>query len=152
MHMQSLLLSAAAAALCVAASSDPTLTQLIASNDNLSTLGSLLKRYPAIDKALASAGKVTLFAPDNDAIQTWMNTAIGSSTSSAEDGIQSVLEYHVLSSVVYSSDVMQTPAFPTTLLKTGNGEYQVVEASLDDGSVIITTGLEEKSKVIQAVS
>ncbi len=69
--------------------------------------------------------------------------------------LAAVLSYHVLKSVVRSSDFQTTPAFVPTLLEsprfTNVTGGQVVKGALNGTDVIVTSGALQTSKVIQAV-
>jgi uncharacterized surface protein with fasciclin (FAS1) repeats len=145
-------LAAAALALGVFAQ-NMNLTQLLGSQDSLSSLVGLLGQYPDIASSLASAKNVTLFAPNNAAIQAL--TRSGLLTSASDSDIQNILDYHVVPELVYSSAIGETPVFAPTLLK--NSSYtnvtggQVVEAQLSGGNVVLTSGLKMSSTVVKAV-
>ena len=152
MHLNKVL---AAAALAFGASAqNMNLTQLLGSQASLSSLVGLLGRYPNIASSLASAKKVTLFAPNNAAIQAL--TRSGLLTSATESDIQNILDYHVVPEVVYASAIGATPVFAPTLLT--NSSYtnvtggQVVEAQLSGGNAVLTSGLKMSSTVVKAVS
>lgn len=131
------------------------LTTVLAGNENLSGLVSLLESNPDIATALGGASNITLFAPSNDALGA-LNSSGLLSSSSQEGLIGALLNYHVLVGVFNSSAITETPAFPATLLNdtayanvTGG---QVVECRVSDDEVTIITGFKNNVTVTEAVS
>ena len=131
------------------------LTSVLAGNQNLSALVTLLEASPDVANALGGAQNITLLAPSNDAISALNSSGILSSGS--EEGlIQALLNYHVLVGVFNSSSITETPAFPATLLNdtayanvTGG---QVVEVRAEDDGVEVITGFKNSVNVTEAVS
>lgn len=131
------------------------LTSVLAGNQNLSALVTLLEASPDVANALGGAQNITLLAPSNDAISALNSSGILSSGS--EQGlIQALLNYHVLVGVFNSSSITETPAFPATLLNdtayanvTGG---QVVEVRAEDDGVEVITGFKNSVNVTEAVS
>ena len=145
----------ATAALALGASAQMmNLTALLGSESSLSALVTLLQQYPNLASTLASQQDVTLFAPNNAAIQQL--TQSGALNMATEAQISEILLYHVLPSRVYASDITSTPAFVNTALV--NATYtnvtneQVVGAVLDGDNVMIESGLKMESQVVKAVS
>ena len=71
------------------------LTSVLAGNQNLSALVTLLQASPDIANALGGAQNITLLAPSNDAISALNSSGILSS-GGQEGLIQALLNYHVL--------------------------------------------------------
>jgi uncharacterized surface protein with fasciclin (FAS1) repeats len=131
------------------------LTTVLAGNENLSGLVTLLQSSPDIVSALSGAQNITLLAPSNDALGALNSSGILSS-GSQEGLIQALLNYHVLVGVFNSSSITETPAFPATLLNntafanvTGG---QVVEVRVEDDEVAAITGFKNNVTVTEAVS
>jgi len=129
------------------------LTTVIAGNENLSGLASLLTSSPDLANALGSAQNITLLAPNNDALGA-LNSSGLLSSSSQEGLIQALLNYHVLIGVFNSSNITETPAFPATLLN--NTAYanvtggQVVDIRAEDDEVTVVTGFKNNVTVTEA--
>jgi uncharacterized surface protein with fasciclin (FAS1) repeats len=131
------------------------LTSVLAGNQNLSALVTLLQASPDIANALGGAQNITLLAPSNDAISALNSSGILSS-GGQEGLIQALLNYHVLVGVFNSSSITETPAFPATLLNdtayanvTGG---QVVEVRVEDDEVVAISGFKNNVTVTEAVS
>jgi uncharacterized surface protein with fasciclin (FAS1) repeats len=144
-----------AAALALGASAqNMNLTELLGSESSLSALVALLQQYPALAQQVGSQKNITLFAPNNAAIQQLTQSGLLSSATQSQIG--NILDYHVVSELVYASDITQTPAFVNTALTnkafTNVTGGQVVEAALDNDKVILTSGLKAMSEVVKAVS
>jgi len=129
------------------------LTTVLAGNENLSGLVTLLQSSPDIVSALSGAQNITLLAPSNDALGALNSSGILSS-GSQEGLIQALLNYHVLVGVFNSSSITETPAFPATLLNntafanvTGG---QVVEVRVEDDEVAAITGFKNNVTVTEA--
>ncbi|EMC98441.1 hypothetical protein BAUCODRAFT_32482 [Baudoinia panamericana UAMH 10762] len=134
--------------------SNGTLSSLIASNQNLSGLNTLLTAYPSIAQSLANATNVTLFAPSNQAIQALTSGLGALSTADTNALVSALLSYHVVPGRIYASNISSTPSFPHTNLTnpmfsnvTGG---QVVEARLQGTSAQIISGMKMTSNVTQA--
>ena len=131
------------------------LTSVLAGNQNLSALVTLLQASPDIANALGGASNITLLAPSNEAIGALNSSGI-LSCGSQEGLIQALLNYHVLVGVFNSSNITDTPAFPATLLNdtafanvTGG---QVFEVRVEDDEVLAITGFKNNVTVTEAVS
>ncbi|KAK5698631.1 hypothetical protein LTR97_006278 [Elasticomyces elasticus] len=155
MQFKNLSLAALAAAL-VSAQNDTSmmnLTALIAGNSNLTGLATLLSSYPDAAAGLANATNITLFAPNNQAVQA-AQSVLGSAQGNVNDLVTALLSYHVLQGTVFAENITETPAFPSTTLN--NTQYsnvtggQVVEARLRDGNAQIISGLKHASNVTEA--
>ncbi|MCR9250763.1 MAG: fasciclin domain-containing protein [bacterium] len=106
---------------------DENIVDVASGNDDLSTLVSLLSNYPDLVEALTDeAGNFTVFAPTNAAFDE-ISDITATLTS---DQIKEVLQYHVIDSRVYSSDLSDGQS-PEML----NGETITINI---DGSVTIT--------------
>lgn len=106
---------------------DDNIVDVASGNDDLSTLVSLLSNYPDLVEALTDeAGNFTVFAPTNAAFEE-ISDITATLTS---DQIKEVLQYHVIDSRVYSSDLSDGQS-PEML----NGETITINI---DGSVTIT--------------
>ncbi len=106
---------------------DDNIVDVASGNDDLSTLVSLLSNYPDLVEALTDeAGNFTVFAPTNAAFDEISNIT----ATLTSDQIKEVLQYHVIDSRVYSSDLSDGQS-PEML----NGETITINI---DGSVTIT--------------
>jgi uncharacterized surface protein with fasciclin (FAS1) repeats len=139
------------AALAAAAVSAQTLQAALSSTPELSNLTALVTQ---VDSALfEDATDFTLLAPSNEALASFLRrTTVNVSD---PEVLAAVLSYHVLKSVVRSSDFQTTPAFVPTFLEpprfTNVTGGQVVKGALNGTDVIVTSGGLRTSKVIQAV-
>lgn len=145
-HLASLALAGLASGL--------SLTEVISSTPDLSTLGSLLQQFPAVVSTLANATNITVLAPSNAAFSTFLTPAVNISIQADAGLVSAVLSYHVLSGTIRSTDITATPAFAKTLLT--NATYtnvtggQVVKAQSQGGGVVFTSGLLKESRVTTA--
>jgi uncharacterized surface protein with fasciclin (FAS1) repeats len=116
----------------------------------------LLGANPALVSALSNATNITILAPNNAAIQAFLNSSTGVSAASDPSLVTAVLTYHVLNGTYPASAFTTTPQFIPTLLT--NTTYsnvtggQRVEALLNGSSVEIFSGLLQKSTVVTPVS
>ena len=153
MQFRTSLAAAGLLAVAAAQSSTPNLTSLIGSTPQLAGLGSLLKAYPEIATAFANLTNVTFFAPNNAAIQKL--EASGAVTNVNPAYVLDGLQYHVLPSKIYASDISSTPAFPHTILNntllTNVTGGQVVEVVANGSTVTVTSGLKLEAQVVEAV-
>ncbi|TFK19853.1 FAS1 domain-containing protein [Coprinopsis marcescibilis] len=93
-HLQSLLLILAVSAPLLASSQ--TLTEVLSSRDDLSTLRTLVGQFPGLLDGVASAGG-TILAPSNQAFANFLRAAgVDSPASLPTDTVRSLLTYHVL--------------------------------------------------------
>lgn len=140
-------------ALVVFAASDPTKTIVgnAVATPQLSTLVKVLtsKGYEGVLKALNSPGTFTVFAPNDDAFSR------AHVDPSYVDLVTQVLYYHVLGSVVKSSDLAALQ-FPHTLMSSpdyvniGKGTGQVLEVVKNEHGVFIRDGQRYAAKVVIA--
>ncbi|KAF4459664.1 Transforming growth factor-beta-induced ig-h3 [Fusarium albosuccineum] len=137
------LLNLAALATAVAAQSD--LGSLIASQDDLSTLASLLALVPDIAETLASASNITIFAPTNKAFDSVpRDIPEGEAIEYANDtiAIGALLSNHVWQGY-YPAKTVTNPFGNFT-----GGQYNEIVKDGDD--VVIISGELEISKVTEA--
>lgn len=136
-------------------SSDMSLTDLIASSDQLSSLAAILNLYPDVAAQVTAATNVTLFAPNNAAIQALNSSGALEAATMMDGAVEALLSYHVVVGQVPSDAITETPTFAATTLE--NSAYsnvtggQVVEAAVDGEDVVITSGLKAPSTVTEAV-
>lgn len=132
------------------------LSEALASrNSSLSALNSLLLGSPSIVAALDKASNVTILAPNNNAIQTFLDQSpLGSISRIGSGALEALLSYHVLNGTYYASNITDAshPLFiPASLT---NATYanitggQRVEATVVDGNVTFYSGLRENSSVV----
>lgn len=149
------------AALAVAAVSaqnatNDTLTGVLSSNSNLSSVAALIGQYPALASTLESTKNVTLLAPSNAALAALTNSSVFAQAGAIPGYIQALLEYHVLNGTYYASDITSTPNFIHTLLTNESfanvTDGQVVECVLDGTMPYFYSGLKANASVVQAVS
>ncbi|KAK7190687.1 hypothetical protein DPSP01_006704 [Paraphaeosphaeria sporulosa] len=140
----------------------PSLTDLIGSQPDLSTLGTALSSFPDLVAVLGSLSNITILAPTNSAFEALLagdasleSTALSSNNT---DAIQALLAYHVLNGTYVSSDFSETPAFAHTLL-TPSGQSdsltnvtggQNVGLQLIGGNATIVSGELKGSNVVEA--
>merc|ERR1712036_115857 len=134
------------AALAAGAAAQSLTDVLAANNDTLSSLTSLISADPALLEALGGASNITILAPSNDALATFLNSTAGAAAA--------LLTYHVLNGTYPASAFTNTSQFIPTLLS--NSSYsnvtggQVVEARLRGETVSVFTGLLSASNVTVA--
>lgn len=164
MRANNFLLAASAASFAAA----QDLATVLSSQESLSTLVALLGQVQNTTEFLASQEKVTLFAPNDDAFATIVQSGgIFSIDQAAVDPglIEQILRYHLFKGVVKAADILEIPQFvPSFLNYSGfvlDGEVsgsnvtggQVVSVNLDEeGNAIVTSGIKATSQVVVAVS
>lgn len=137
--------------LCLAVSAQ-CVTDVIANNSDTSSLYQILSGQPEVLSTLKNAKNITILAPSNTAVQTFLNSDIGADTVAYPDFVANLLKYHVLVGTYRASDFKETPAFPRTLLT--NSSYtslkdgQRVKTELLNSEVVVTSGLLSKSRVV----
>ncbi|KAH8748595.1 FAS1 domain-containing protein [Hyaloscypha finlandica] len=138
-----------------AVASAQSLTELLASqNSSLSALTGLLATNPSLVSALGSASNITILAPNNEALATFLNSSTGGAAATNPGLVTALLTYHVLNGSYPASAFTNTSQFLPTLLT--NTTYanvtggQRVEARLNGSSVEIFSGLLAKSTVVTA--
>jgi uncharacterized surface protein with fasciclin (FAS1) repeats len=114
----------------------PTLTELIASQDDLSTLGGALAAVPELAEAVSGLKDITILAPTNAAFEALLAQE-GSAVSAAikaqnVEAIAALLSYHVLNGTYASTDFSDIPAFGASLL---------TNAATVDGYAVANTAL-----------
>ncbi|CAH0051198.1 unnamed protein product [Clonostachys solani] len=136
-----------------AQNNQPNLTQALQSaNSSLSTLTGLIATQNGTLELLNSLTDITILAPNNDAIKTFLGNTSVSQISPQEIG--AILSYHVLNGTYFSDNVTSTPSFLPTLLNatefTNVTGGQVVEAIKQDSNVTFLSGFRKPSNVTQA--
>jgi uncharacterized surface protein with fasciclin (FAS1) repeats len=130
------------------------LTALLGATPELSNLTSYVSLFPNLLTTLGSATDITILSPSSAAFVKFLNTSM--IDPSQTDLIRAVLQYHVLNGTFPASAIKSTPAFIPTLLDNPMFENvtggQVVEAVMDDKSVVFSSGLLVNSTVTKAVS
>jgi uncharacterized surface protein with fasciclin (FAS1) repeats len=141
----------------------PSLTDLIASQPDLSTLGTALGSLPDLVKALSGLSNITILAPTNSAFELLLaqeSTPESEAISSSDaQGIAAILAYHVLNGTYVSTDFSETPAFVNSLfmpslegsIRTNVTDGQNVGLMLKgENATILSAGM--PANVIEAVS
>lgn len=149
MHLK--LFSLAALATLASAQS---ITSLLSSTPELSSLTSLVTQFPDLVKALGAAKDITILAPNNAAIDAFLKK---NPTVAKENpkGVEALLTYHVLQGTVPASHFTTTPAFlptqlgPPTFTNVTGG--QVVEGFSKGKDINIVSGLLAVSTVVKGV-
>merc|ERR1712036_193451 len=142
------------AALAAGAAAQSLTDVLAANNDTLSSLTSLISADPALLEALGGASNITILAPSNDALATFLNSTAGAAAATDPAAVAALLTYHVLNGTYPASAFTNTSQFIPTLLS--NSSYsnvtggQVVEARLRGETVSVFTGLLSASNVTVA--
>ncbi|CAG9942442.1 unnamed protein product [Clonostachys rosea f. rosea IK726] len=136
-----------------AQNNQPNLTQALQSaNSSLSTLTGLIATQNGTLEMLNSLTDITILAPNNDALKTFLGNTSVSDISPQQIG--AILSYHVLNGTYYSDNVTDTPSFLPTLLNatefTNVTGGQVVEAIKTDNNVTFLSGFRKQSNVTQA--
>jgi uncharacterized surface protein with fasciclin (FAS1) repeats len=164
MMRSTIFLAAAAATLSTA----QDLATVLSGQPSLSTLVNLLGQVQNTTDFLSSQQNVTLFAPNNDAFASIVESGgIFSIEQAAVDPglIEQILTYHLFRGVVKAEDITEIPQFvPSYLNYSGfvlDGEVsgsnvtggQVVSVNLDaEGNAIVTSGIKATSQVVKTVS
>lgn len=164
MHANGLFLAAAA----LTFASAQNLSTVLSGQSSLSTLVELLNQNPNITDYLASQPNVTLFAPNNDALQSIVeNGGIFSIGKASSDPtlIEQTLRYHLYRGVIWSEEITEIPQFPHGYLNYSTGVLdgevsgsnvtggQVVQLGLsEDENAIVTSGIKSPSQIVTAVS
>ncbi|KAL1612583.1 hypothetical protein SLS60_000812 [Paraconiothyrium brasiliense] len=139
----------------------PSLTDLIASQPDLSTLGTALGSVPDLAETLAGLSNITILAPTNSAFEALLAQAdtpesIGVNSSDVQ-AIAAILAYHVLNGTYVSSDFSETPTFVSSLflpsfdgsIRTNVTDGQNVGLTLDGGNATILSGELKSANVIE---
>ncbi len=147
------LLGVAAGAAVVSAQA---LTDVLSGAPELSTLTSIVTRYPQLVSQLGSANNITILAPSNDAFTKLLASPAGARIAQNDSAlIQAVLSYHVIQGSFPASSISDKPAFVSTLLNsptytnvTGGQRVEVVKK---DDKVVVYSGGRANSTVTTAV-
>ena len=110
-----------------------SLTELLSSTDELSSLADLIGDAPEIAASLADATNITLLAPSNQAIEALLSGPLADAVTSTPGLLQAVLQYHVLAGRYEIDDIPNDAIVVPTLLT--DEDY----TSLPDGQVVITS-------------
>jgi transforming growth factor-beta-induced protein len=137
-----------------------SITSVLASNAQLSSLNDQVKNLPHFSAYLDGLTDVTFLAPSNDALTNFFSSATG--TAAAEDStlLEAILSYHVQKGTWFqpaNSPGSGTPHFIRTALSSPqytnvtNGQY--VEGLHDiTGAGLLYSGFGDTSKIITPVS
>ena len=136
-----------------------SITSLLATNTQLSSLNDQIKNLPHFSAYLDGLADVTFLAPSNDALSTFFDSARGIAASSDPALLEAILTYHIQNGTWYQpTDTAGSgmPHFIRTKLSSPqytnvtNGQY--VEGVNDvTGAGLIYSGLGVTSKVITPV-
>ncbi|KAF2748198.1 beta-Ig-H3/fasciclin [Sporormia fimetaria CBS 119925] len=138
----------------VAAQDTPSLTDLLSSQSDLSTLTELVSANPELLAALGSAQDITILAPSNAAFEEFLASEEGQAAAGDRAAVDALLQYHVLNGTFRSDAITETAAFVPTLLT--NPAYtnvtggQVVSAAKNGENVVIVSGAGAESTVSTA--
>jgi len=143
-------------ALSAAAANAQQLTALLSDTAALSTLNSLVGKYPAIAEVLTTTPNLTIFAPSNAAFNATLSGAAGARIASNDALVQAILQYHVIGSNIPAAAVPEAGTFAPTLLTNANYSLvsggQRVKAQRAGSAVTLTSGGGAIANVTQAVS
>ena len=136
-----------------------SITSLLATNTQLSSLNDQIKNLPQFSAYLDGLTDVTFLAPSNDALSTFFSSTMGITASSDPTLLEAILTYHIQIGIWYQpTDTAGSgmPHFIRTRLSSPqytnvtNGQY--VEGVHDvTGAGLIYSGLGVTSKVITPV-
>ena len=136
-----------------------SITSVLASNAQLSSLLDHVKNLPNFSAYLDGLTDVTFLAPSNDALTSFFSGATGTAASQDQALLQAILTYHVQDGTWYEPANSPGPAMPhfiRTMLTSPeytnvtNGQY--VEGVRDvTGAGLLYSGLGDTSKIITAV-
>jgi len=130
---------------------------LVARHVLTSPATALISNNTAISNSIGQLSNITILAPSNEALNTLISGADAATAAmlAMPDFIQAVLSYHIVNGTYYASAFSETPAFVPTILMnetfTNVTGGQRVEGVLDDGKVVIRSGLGMESTVTSAV-
>lgn len=128
-----------------------SLNETLSGNEELSSLTALLSTQPDLVAALSQADNITILAPSNDALGTFLNSTEGSAAGNDSGLVAALLQYHVLNGTYLASAITNQSAFVPTLLT--NETYtevsggQVVQAVQVGEDVVFYTGLLQNATV-----
>jgi len=133
-----------------------SLTEALSSqNATLSSLTALLGTQESLLQALSAATNITILAPSNDALATFLNSTAGQAAATDPGAVAALLTYHVLNGTYPPSAFTNASQFLPSLLS--NTSYanvtggQVVKGMLNGTGVALTSGLLAQSSVLPAV-
>lgn len=110
-----------------------SLLEVIAGQESLSALATVLEGFPELVETLGAATDITILAPNNE--------ALAEADLSDLENIPNVLSYHVVQGTFRSTDFSETPVFAATLLQdssvTNVTGGQVVKIEVEDDDVEI---------------
>jgi hypothetical protein len=138
---------------------------LLAQNASLSVFNTVWLKHPEAAKKLNNLSNVTFLAPNNDAMEKYLQTLGYSSFDSLytdkPGGVLSHVAYHLLRGVYYTSSFAATPGKPvfiaTDLTVADDPAYdgvtggQRVEGIFQGNNVSFISGLGENSTVVTPV-
>ncbi|KAJ2988158.1 hypothetical protein NUW58_g4121 [Xylaria curta] len=146
MHSGKLLLVTSVSA-AVAQNATSFTDALGSQNSSLSSLNSLLQMNPQFLQSVGNAQNVTFLAPNNNAIDSFMNNTNSSSPISSPGDLAALLNYHFLNGTYYPSNIGNTSQFIPTLLT--NSSYtnltdgQRVECLNDNNNLTFISALRQ---------
>jgi uncharacterized surface protein with fasciclin (FAS1) repeats len=116
----------------------------------------ILEERPGFATAFDRMIGVTILAPSDDAIRSFLNdTTIARMLASDPGTFEAFFSYHVLNGTYFIKDVTETPMFIETMLHNSTFENvtggQVVEARKDEDVVSFYSALKTGANVTQAV-
>lgn len=122
--------------------------EIAENTDQLSTLETVLNKYPDLVSALSGNGTFTVFAPTNDAFAALL-TAIGQDNIDdvPENVLRNVLEYHVFASATVTSsqvapgDIEMLNGETATITTNSNGELFIAGAQIIAVDALATNGV-----------
>jgi len=149
MKFQQLLLSAFAGLTSAQSLSDALASQ----NSSLSLLNSLLASRPDLLQSLNSTQNITVLAPNNNALNTFLNNSALVAQSSDPNIIDAILNYHVLQGVSYLSMFTNMTMFIPTLLNNQTysnvtGGQRVESTSDSNGNITFISGMLSNSTLV----
>lgn len=161
MHLATLLASSAFAGVALCQS----LTEVIQSQEDLSTLLSALEAIPDLATALAGLSDITILAPTNEAFAALPpDTQEGIAVEQQiPEAIRTLIAYHVLDGSYPASAASDVPVFVPTFFNSSyaiggtvrtnvTGGQNVGILSGEDGGVNVLSGELDVCQVVQAVS
>lgn len=125
-----------------------SLVDVLNSTSQLSSLSSLIGPYA---QQFANLTNVTLLAPDNSAINAFLNSSTGSQLATQPNLVQAVLSYHVIQGNY--SNITNTSFLPTSLQPPQYANVtggQRVEAVRNGQNITFFSGLLQNSSVVNA--
>ena len=132
-----------------------SIAALAASNDDFSTLLSLVSNYEDLVEALSGPGSLTVFAPTNAAFAALLEAKPTILKDLGKEGVKNVLLYHVLENAVEASDLgtSQETEFNSQLLKfseSASGNVEIMDSTEVKATVILADN-EASNGVVHAI-